>query len=133
MGSNNDITGKPPAESHTVSPYLVVTDASELITFLKIVFGAEEKISHRSEDGTITHAEMILGDSIIMLGQTDGSEHQASALLHIYVKDVDSVYKRAISSGATPVREPEDRDFGSRQGAVKDRFGNQWWISSQRT
>lgn len=116
MSSNNEITGDPPQGSRTVSPYIVVTDAVDLIKFLKDVLGAEIKVSHKLEDGTVMHAEMVVGDSIIMLGQTDSSENQATAMLHIYVKDVDSVYQRAIGSGAKPVREPEDRDFGSRQG-----------------
>lgn len=119
-----------PEGYHTVTPYLVVEGASHLIDFLKQAFDATELLRMPHENGTIGHAEIKIGDSIIMLA--DGSaEHAAQpCMICLYVEDVDASYKRAIEAGATSIREPQDQFYGDRSGGVKDASGMQWWIGT---
>lgn len=117
-----------PEGYHTVCPYIVISGVAKLIDFTKQVFDAKEiHISHRP-DGSIMHAEIKIGDSIIMMGESPGK--QFPAMLHLYVEDVDAVYRRALAAGARSIREPTDQPYGDRSSGVEDAFGNQWWIST---
>src|ERR1700736_2100629 len=120
-----------PKGFHSVTPYLVVQGASQLIEFLKQAFGAEENLRVPRPDGTIMHAEMKIGDSIIELG--DGGEQYPPrpANIHLYVEDTDAAYERALQAGATSIGQPEDRPYGDRSGGVKDAAGNNWYIATQ--
>ena len=113
-----------------VIPYLVVPGAAECIEFLKTGIAAEEIRRFSGEDGRIMHAEMRVGDSVIMLGDSSGGGQAWPAMLHIYVADCDASYKRALDAGATSVREPGDNPDGDRRGGVSDRWGNQWWFAT---
>lgn len=113
----------------TVMPYLIVEDASEFLAFTKKVFGAEEKM--RAEDeGEIQHAEIVIGDSTIMLGQSGGPWEPQPAGLYINVDSADETYQKAIGAGAESVMELSDKEYG-RTGGVKDSNGNTWWITSK--
>ena len=115
---------------HTVSPYLVVAGVAKLIEFTKEAFGATEVQVSKRPDGSVQHAEVKIGDSIVMMGEgAEGGKH-FPAMLHLYMEDVDAVYQRAVKAGAKPVREPADQPYGDRSGGVEDAFGNQWWISA---
>jgi len=119
-----------PEGYHTVSPYIVVPGIAKLIDFAKQAFGATELFSHKRPDGTVMHAEIKIGDSIIMMGEGQGGGKNFPAMLHLYMEDVDALYRRAIQAGAKSVREPTDQFYGDRSGGVEDAFGNQWWIST---
>jgi PhnB protein len=117
-------------EGHpTVSPYLVVSGVSKLIDFVKQVFGASEVYVSRRPDGTVMHAEVKIGDSIVMMGE-GANIKSFPAMLHLYMDDCDAVYRRAIEAGAKSVREPADQPYGDRSAAVEDTFGNQWYIAT---
>lgn len=119
-----------PEGYHSVTPYLVVMGVAELMDFMKESFDAEERELLRNPDGGIMHAEVRIGDSIVMMGEPSNDSDAAPALLYVYVKDVDATYKRAIEAGATSLEEPADRFYGDRRAAVKDVFGNQWWLAT---
>lgn len=118
-----------PEGYHTVTPYLAVHGAAELIEFLKMVFDAHEKERIMRPDGSVGHAEVIIGDSVIMLGEPKGACGPMPGALYLYVDDVDAVHKRALEAGATSTMAPADQFWGDRLGAVRDRFGNDWQLA----
>jgi PhnB protein len=121
-----------PEGYHTVTPYLMVERADKLLEFIERVFDA--KVIERMDrpDGLIGHAEVRLGDSVIMLGDVGGTRKLEAmpAALYLYVKDADATYRRALEAGAASIMEPADQFYGDRQGGVKDSWGNQWWIAT---
>lgn len=119
-----------PEDYHTVTPYLVVQKAAQLIDFLKQAFEAEELHRMARPDGTIMHAEIKIGDSRVMIGEAQGEFTSMPAMLHLYVEDADAVYRQALQAGAMSLREPEDQFYGDRIGGVRDSFGNQWWMAT---
>jgi len=119
-----------PEGHHTVTPYIVVTGVEKLINFAKKAFGATEVLLSRRADGTVMHAEIKIGDSIVMMGEAGGAATHFPAMLHLYMEDVDAVYHRAVQAGAKSLREPADQAYGDRMGGVEDAFGNQWWIAA---
>jgi PhnB protein len=119
-----------PEGHHTVSSYLVVSGVAQLIEFTKQAFGATEVYLSKRPDGSVQHAEVRIGDSIVMMGEGGPGGKHFPGMLHLYMEDVDAVYQRAIEAGAKSVREPADQPYGDRSGGVEDTFGNQWWIST---
>ncbi len=125
-------TVKPiPAGYHTITPYLVVDDARRLITFLEHAFNAKSTICSQSEDGkTVHHAELKIGDSMLMVGQACG-EHKANpTMLYLYVLDTDATYQQALKAGGTKLLDPVNQFYGDRNAAITDFAGNQWWIAT---
>jgi uncharacterized glyoxalase superfamily protein PhnB len=121
-----------PEGHHSVTPYLVVRGVARLIDFLKQAFEAEEINRTARPDGGIGHAEVRIGDSMVMMGEPAGDFQAMPAMLYLYVEDVDRVYRRALSAGATSLMEPGDRFYGDRNGGVKDDWGNHWWIATHK-
>lgn len=119
-----------PEGYHTVTPYLVVRGAAQLVEFMKQAFAAEEIQRMAMPDGTIMHAEVNIGDSRVMLGDAGGQNEPMPAMLHLYVEDADAFYKQALQAGATSLREPVNEFYGDRMAGVKDSFGNQWWLAT---
>jgi PhnB protein len=119
-----------PDSFHTVTPFLVIKDAAGVMDFAKKVFDAVEVERMSMPDGTVAHGEIKIGDSIIMLGEASGPYLPLPAMLYVYVKDVDAVYKKALEAGAESITEPKDQFYGDRSGGVKDKSGNQWYIST---
>lgn len=119
-----------PEGYHTVTPYLIIEGVPKLIDFMKTVFGAEEMERFEDKEGGVMHAEVRIGDSIIMMGGATKEWKAIPAALHIYVKDSDATYQRALQAGATSIMEPADQFYGDRSGGVKDPFGNTWFIST---
>ena len=118
---------------HRVTPYLLVQGAEKLITFMKNAFDAKETERYSMPDGSIGHAEVRIGDSVIMVADAQGDEYKPMAAgIHLYVEDCDVTYKRAIGAGATSVREPQDQFYGDRSAGVNDQFGNKWWIATHK-
>ena len=120
-----------PEGYHTVTPFLTVAGAVELIEFLKQAFNAREKERIMMPNGSLAHAEVWIGDSIIMLGEPMGGDCVSMpGVFYLYVHDMDAVYKRALEAGATSTMAPADQFWGDRLAAVKDRFGNIWNLAT---
>jgi PhnB protein len=125
---------------HTVTPYLSVHDAAKAIDFYKRAFDATELHRMGGSHGKITHAEIKIGDSIIMLAdEMPGSECRSPQALggtttsiFLYVKDADSVYNKAISAGAKSTMPPADMFWGDRYGKVADPFGHSWSLATHK-
>jgi uncharacterized glyoxalase superfamily protein PhnB len=130
----------PPAGYHSITPALVVRDAPKAIDFYKEAFGAEEIARMPGPDGKIMHAEIKIGDSIIMLGEENPqwgalspkSTNGSPGSLHIYVDDADAVYARALRAGAQTKMPLEDAFWGDRYGKVTDPFGHEWGIATRQ-
>jgi PhnB protein len=114
----------------TYTPYYVVEGASEFIDFLKKAFGANETLRMPAPGNRIGHAEVRIGDSMVMIADHN-PEHGSKQMNGVlYVSDVDSVFKKAVAAGAKASREPENMFYGDRIGAVTDKWGNTWSIST---
>ena len=114
----------------TVIPYLVVADADAELAFLKGAFGATEVTCQRNADNSVMHAEVMIGNSLVMLGQAGGQWTPRQAALYLWVDDVDSTYSRALRAGGTSESEPEDKPYGHRNAGVIDQSGITWWIAA---
>lgn len=121
-----------PAGYHSVTPYLVVENAKQLIEFMEQAFGAEVSERMTRADGSIGHAEVRIGDSVIMLGDARDQWKPLQSALYLYVPDTDAVYRRALEAGATSVMEPADQFYGDRNAGVQDSAGNFWWIGTHQ-
>ncbi|MEO8077991.1 MAG: VOC family protein [Acidobacteriota bacterium] len=114
----------------TLTPYLVVRDADAEIRFLKAAFGATEVSCQRNPDQTVMHAELKVGNSLVMLGQPNGASNGLPAALYVWVPDVDATYAEALKAGAASESAPEDKPYGHRNAGVVDLNGITWWIGS---
>ena len=115
----------------TVTPYIRVREAG-LVDFLGRVFDAQETFSGRGGGGGM-HREVRIGDSMLMIGEGGGAGGVMPirpVAFHVFVKDADAAFQRAIAAGATPLGEPADRHYGERAGFVRDPFGNHWYIAA---
>ena len=117
---------------HTVTPYLLVPDVPRLIDFLKQAFDAREIYRSQTPEGIVNHAQMQIGDSMVMMGQARDEWKPMPTMLYLYVEDVDAWYHRALQAGGTSVQEVSDAPYGDRVGGVKDSFDNQWWIATHK-
>src|SRR5688572_19838268 len=114
----------------TVTPYLVVPDAEAELAFLRAAFGGTEASCQRNPDNTVMHAEIRIGDSLVMLGQAGGDWKPLPAALYLWIDDVDATYAQALRAGATSQSAPEDKPYGHRSAGVVDRNGVTWWIGA---
>jgi len=116
---------------HTIAPYIIVPRASKFIEFLTAAFGGTERFRFGREPGSelIMHAEVTIGNSIIELADANEQIPAAPMAIHLYFDDADAFYARAIEAGATSIYEVGDHVSGDRQGAVRDPFGNLWYIA----
>ena len=121
-----------PEGYHTVTPYLTVKGVGKLIDFLKQALNAKDRERHLRPDGSIGHAEMKIGDSIVMMGEAGGQWQPMPANLYVYVPDTDASYRRALAAGATSIMEPADQFYGDRNAGVKDPCGNHWWLATHK-
>jgi len=119
-----------PKGNSVVSPYLVIEDVQMMLDFVKQAFGAQETSVLAMPDGTVMHAEVKIGDSVIMMGIAGPERELYKCMIHIYTADCDAVFKKAIAAGAISLQEVSDQFYGDRNGGVKDPFGNAWWIST---
>lgn len=115
----------------TVSPYLIVTSASATIDFLTNVFGAQELRRMPNENGKVAHAEVRLDDSVLMVADSAPGWPAVPAHVHVYVRDVDATYQRALAAGAESVQEPVQKGDEDKRGGVKDAGGTTWWIATR--
>ena len=116
--------------SNTIVPYLTVRRAEQLVDFVKSVFGGVEIFRATGSAGGL-HAEVMVGNSKLMIGGYDTVEEIPTAL-HLYVPNADEIYQRAIEAGATSLEEPVDQFYGDREAGVKDPTGNVWWIATHQ-
>jgi PhnB protein len=114
-----------------VIPYLIVDGAAALLDFVMQAFGAAEHERMAREDGSIGHAEVRIGDSVVMVSDSRGEWKPMQAAMYVYVPDTDATYHRAIEAGATSLMEPADQFYGDRNAGVRDPFGNIWWIGTR--
>ena len=130
---------KPIPEGHnSVSPYLIVAGADRALDFYKKAFGATELFRHAAPDGKVGHAEIKIGDTIVMIAD-EHPDHDAHApwkfggspvSLHVYVEDVDTVWKKALAAGGKEKRPLANQFYGDRLGSLEDPFGHTWHVSS---
>ena len=119
-----------PAGHHTVTPYMVVEDVPRLVEFLKDAFGATELECIEGPDGRVMHAQIRIGDSMIMMGQANENFPPLTSAIYLYVIDTDATYKQALEAGGDSLMEPADQFYGDRNAGVKDPCGNLWWIAT---
>ena len=119
-----------PEGYHTFTPYFVVEGASNFIDFVKNAFGGQEIYRFPAPGGKIGHAEMRVGDSVLMLADTTAEFSPSKMVAYLYVPDVDATYKKALAAGARSQREPANQFYGDRVGTVTDRWGNTWSIGT---
>lgn len=117
---------------HTVTPYLIVEGAADLIAFAVGAFGAEEVRRDLLPDGTIMNAEIRIGDSIVELAEAGEAWPARPGALHVYVRDTDDTYRRALDAGATELYAPKEMEYGERSAGVTDPVDNHWYIATYR-
>jgi uncharacterized glyoxalase superfamily protein PhnB len=115
----------------TVTPWVISTDTARLIDFAKAAFGAQELARMPGPDGTIGHAEVRIGDSVVMMFDARDGWTRTPAFLRLYVPDADATFTGALEAGATPVTRVTALFFGHRVGRVRDPLGNIWWLQSR--
>jgi PhnB protein len=131
-----------PEGQSALSPYLVVSDAAATIEFYRKAFGATETFRLQQPDGRIGHAELRIGGALLMLADEfpemglrspkSMGDARSPVMMHLYVEDVDAVYRRAIALGAVSVSAPADQFYGDRNAQVKDPSGHSWDISTHK-
>ena len=119
-----------PEGYRTVTPYLIVEGAATVLDFVTRAFGAEQRMRMDREDGTVAHAEVTIGDSVVMLAEAGADWPAMPGGIHLYVDDCDATYARALEAGASSIREPANQFYGDRSGGVRDPAGNVWWITT---
>ena len=122
-----------PKGLNNVNVYMHPLRAEPVINFLKRAFGAREIEKYASPDGVVHHAEIRVGDAVVEMGEAHGQYPPMPTMFYLYVPDCDAVYQHALQAGATSIAEPVDQPYGDRSGAVKDVFGNQWYIATHIT
>ncbi len=124
-------TSYKPNNYSTISPYLIVNGASATIDFLKLVFGALELRRFPDAAGKLLHAEVRIDDTVVMIADGSQGWPPIASHVHVYVSDVDAIYKRALEAGALSVQEPVKKDDEDKRGGVKDAGGTTWWIATK--
>jgi PhnB protein len=115
---------------HTVTPYLTVSDLPRVVQFAVDAFGAKPSELVPDAEGVVRHAEVRIGDSVVMVGQGRAEWPAQTSSLYLYVEDTQATYKRAIAAGGKSLREPETMFYGDVNAGVEDPSGNQWWIAT---
>jgi PhnB protein len=129
-----------PAGHRTVTPYLTIKSAAKALEFYKKAFGATETYKLMMPDGRLGHAEIRLGDSMIMLsdefpeygGKAPETLGGSPVSIHLYVEDVDAFFKRALAAGARERKPVMDQFYGDRSGQLEDPFGHLWWVATHK-
>ena len=129
-----------PDGHHTVTPYLAIKNAVEALSFYQQAFGASEIYKLIMPDGRLGHAEIQLGDSVIMLsdefpefgGKSPQTLGGSPVCIHLYVEDVDAFFKKALAAGAKERKAVMDQFYGDRSGQLEDPFGHLWWVATHK-
>jgi PhnB protein len=120
-----------PEGYQTAIPYLIVEDVRGLLSFIQSAFSGTERSRAETPDGGILHAEAQIGDSVIMMGESNEQFRPFPGMVHLYLPDVDQTYRLALDAGAVSIQEPTDQFYGDRTAGVRDRFGNVWWLATR--
>jgi PhnB protein len=115
----------------TVTPWLICKDTVRLLDFVRQAFDAEETARVHNEDGSIGHAEAVIGNAVVMMFDARPEWPDTPGFLRLYVEDADAVYRQALAAGASSVTEPTELFWGDRVGRVRDPLGNVWWIQER--
>jgi uncharacterized glyoxalase superfamily protein PhnB len=115
---------------HTITPYMIVPGAAAMIGFMEKVFGAQVKLIVPRGEGVIMHAEVLIGNSVVMIADTTPQFSTVNAMLYIYVADTDATYTQALAAGAASVRQPQNEAYGARSAGITDPWGNTWWLAT---
>lgn len=129
-----------PTGHHTVAPYLAIKDGVRALEFYKKAFGAVELHKLIVPDGRLGHAEIRLGDSVIMLadefpeygGKSPQTLGGSPVSIHLYVEDVDAFFNKALAAGARERKPVKDQFYGDRSGQLEDPFGHLWWVATHK-
>ena len=119
-----------PEGLRSIQPYLHLRGAHNMIPFMEAAFGAEDLGSHKTPEGRVLHATMRIGNATLEIDEAHGEYQPKPCHLHVYVQDADAIYAQALRAGATSVEPPTDKPYGDRSGAVKDAFGNTWYLNT---
>lgn len=119
-----------PEGYHSVTPFVIVRGAVQFIDFMKAAFDAVE-LGRVGEDGAIGHAEVRIGDSVVMLFDSKPEWPETPAFLRLYVEDCDATYQQALNAGGTSVTIPTNMPWGDRVARIRDPFSNLWWIMTR--
>ena len=129
-----------PMGYHAITPYLAIQNAAAALDFYKRAFGARELLRMAMPDGKLAHAEMRVGDSVVMMA--DESREQdflspqarggSTVTIHLYVSDVDRIFRQAVEAGAKVVRDLQDQFYGDRTASVMDPFGHVWYLATHK-
>ena len=126
-----------PEGFHSITPYLTVKNASEAIAFYENALGASERSRMTTPDGSIANAEIVVGDSAILIRDETpdllgpNTLGGTPVMIHLYVDDVDALSERAVDAGMEVLLPVEDRNYGDRAGRVRDPYGHVWIISTR--
>jgi PhnB protein len=129
-----------PSGHRTVTPYLAIKNAAKALEFYKNAFGATERYKLMMPDGRLGHAEIQLGDSMIMLadefpeygGKAPETLGGSPVSIHLYVEDVDAFFKKALAAGAKELKPVMDQFYGDRSGQLEEPFGHLWWVATHK-
>ena len=129
-----------PAGYHTVTPYLAIKDAAKALEFYRQAFGATVKSRLTMPDGRVGHAEISIGDSLILLadefpaygGKAPSTLGGSPVSIHLYVEDADTFFKQAVAAGARELKPLKDQFYGDRSGQLQDPFGHLWWVATHK-
>ena len=119
-----------PTDYGSITPYISVRGVPQFIDFLKAAFGAVERGRVPNADGTIGHAEVWIGTSIVQMFDAKETWPDTPSFMTLYVEDCDTVYQRALDAGAVSVTNLGTNAWGDRTGRIRDPFGNIWWITT---
>lgn len=136
VSGNNWYIATPLGKTHfieemgTLTAYLSPRGAAGLIDFVKTAFGAEQVARFDAPDGTVAHAKVRIGNSIVELSDAHGQYGPMPTMFYMYVADADATYERAIRAGGKSIEAPADQPYGDRRAAVEDPFGNRWYMAT---
>ncbi len=131
-----------PPGYRSITPYLAVAGAERALAFYAAAFGARERMRLAMPGGRIGHAEIEIGDCVVMLAdpcpeaqfeappRDDGAAAAAAVAIHLYVEDADAVFARAVAAGAVPLRPMQTMFYGDRSGTLRDPFGHRWHVAT---
>ena len=114
-----------------IMPYLIINDAAGCMRFMENVFGAKEKFKTMRDENLIAHAEMTIGECVIMLADSTDAFKPRNAGIFVYVEDADETYHKALAEGATSIMLPSDQEYGRTCG-ITDPYGNIWWPTTEK-
>lgn len=114
----------------TVTPYLIIKGIEEFIEFLKKVFSAKLTERLSGPEGRTIHAEVKIGDSLIMIGEQPDDSESRPGVLYVYTEDVDDLYQKSLDHGCKSISAPKDQFYGDRSAGFEDPFGVHWWVAT---